>query len=131
MSIFFKAIVLIALTVLFLGVATATAQEIKYATAEGVVESNPAQAGIEVSETSIKNIYTGMILVQIGAGSTLLAPGQATPNGNSNGTIYVAHPGEENIFPATIYHPKNDIWLDGGNFYISLVYKRPAYIPLY
>ncbi|MBU4579737.1 hypothetical protein KKB43_01845 [Patescibacteria group bacterium] len=84
------------------------------------ITSNPGLAGIELSEGSIKNVGANMAIVQMGAISELLAPGEAMGINSATKAIYVAHPREEYIGP------------DGhGGYFFDFFNKRPKNFPLY
>lgn len=92
------------------------------ATKTGIIDvsSNPSLAGIELFESSIKNIGANMALIQIEGISELLAPGQAMAINSATRAIYVAHPKEEYIWP------------DGhGGYLFDFYNKRPKVFPLY
>jgi len=84
------------------------------------VTSNPNLAGIELSESSIKNIGANIALVQTEGVSELLAPGEAMAINSATKAIYVAHPREEYVWP------------DGhGGYFFDFYNKRPKNFPLY
>lgn len=92
------------------------------ATKTGIIDvsSNPSLAGIEIFESSIKNIGANIALIQIEGISELLVPGQAMAINSATRAIYVARPKEEYIWP------------DGhGGYLFDFYNKRPKIFPLY